>query len=176
MKNKCRILLAVQVVLLCLSVGFAVFFAIKSTGKDDRYKETFDYVFRSNNIEFDDVIFVEKINNSILLFYRHEYVNGTDGLGICIMEHTDDGWKVTEKKEDPGFKRVSVNVASVGDKVLAYGYIADNEAAYIKIINNEKDAGYAQIIYTKWKRLWVREIEKGSLKIEVYDKNGVKMY
>lgn len=56
--------------------------------------------------------------------------------------------------------------------MFAYGYINNDNISTVEVINNNIDIGNAEIVETKWKRIWIKEVEQGTTNIKAYDERG----
>ena len=148
--------------------------AIFSTFK---YLNSFDYICRTSNIEFEDLLNVRLEGSKVLVFYKETFGNGTEGLGFCSFSKEVYGWKKNCQGAGSCNERIYMEIYFLDAKrTIIFGLINDPEISNIKVINNNKDLGFAEIMKTKWKDIWIKYTDVGKVHIEGYNKEGDKVY
>ena len=144
-----------------------------------QYVYSFDYVLKLSGIVMDDILDIRVMDNCVLVLYKETFDNGDVGLGICSFTKKSNKWMKSGQRAESISARISVDVYFCPtDPVsfIAYGYINDPEVVSIKVINEGEEIGLAEIVKTRWKNIWVKDVKQGSIKIEGYNESGVRIY
>lgn len=119
------------------------------------YVSSIDYYFKKADINYEDVIHIEKINNNTIFFYKpHSKYNNK--LGLLKLEKKKIGWSFRGDITTRDYQYFSIEDEEEynRDTFLLYGVIYNTDVNDIKIIKNGQEQGYADITEKEGYKLW----------------------